>query len=195
MKSGGKVQYSVQLTTGASDIPSNSILTLTTLSSSGSHTPDITTFSNAVCNSSGLTDMVPGQAVPNGSNIATTTWDCVFSITVTPAHELVGRIAPFDVRFGYTDGAGGQLSPAYFIPKATTPNVLVYTSAYLTYGTYEVVSGPNVIDGEMSCVPSTHWLIVISAKVWLIPCALILWITNPAAYHHKLPGSVSRCLV
>lgn len=145
VKLNGKVQYSVMLTTGASDIPTGSNLTLTT---SGTNTPDVDLFSDAVCKSADQTEVMLGQLLPDECTNASSAWNCTFSITVTEAHQQAGKIGQFNVSFGYIDSLGGQLSPAYFIPKATTHDVPVYAGAYLTYQEYEVVPGPYMIDGR-----------------------------------------------
>lgn len=155
MKSGGKVQYSVVLTTGATGIPSGSTLSLTTSSSS---TPGIASYSDARCNSGSLADLEPGVAVPDESRGAGVNWTCVFSTAVTSDHQGAGMIAPFDVSLKYT---GGNATVAHYIPKATTTEVPVYTGGFLTFDTQELVSGPDVFDGEAipllyTCFPRWH---------------------------------------
>lgn len=146
VKLNGKVQYSVVLTTGTSPIPSGSTLTLTTHSDT---TPDIVTYSGAVCTAAGGLTMTPGQAIPTASLAANTTWICKFNILVTGSHVAAGMIGPFDVSFGYS---GVGVTAAYYIPKAVTNSVEVYTGAAITGVSWQLVEDDHVHHGEQQSV-------------------------------------------
>lgn len=148
----GTVRYTITLTNGAKNIPTNSQLTLTT----SGVTPAATNCKAAI---GGVNTTIPtAQAISNATMLASTlVITCDLDVTVTAAHKIAGTIASFTVSAAYSGASlTGTDIQAMYIPAVTTPAVPVYTGNILAVTAQQVVTTDpsKYINGEQ-CQDST----------------------------------------
>lgn len=139
VKSGGKVKYTVTLSTGYKDVTvGNQLDILTSIGVVPSEPCSLDDGGGDISLGVALGSDQPlgSDTIPSNQQLT-----CSFEVHVTDTHQLQGEIAPFTVTANYS--GPDTWTREYFVPSVVTTSVPVYTGTTLEAPTSQVVEVVN----------------------------------------------------
>lgn len=126
VKEGGLVEYTLSFTNGVKDLPSSAQFSVTLTQGLSARIPTCTYNPG-----SGPLTISADTPITNSAELQKDlVWTCKFQVLVSNAHKLAGEVPAFDILFTFTNGG---VTDAFYVPKATTTAVPVYTGGTLDY--------------------------------------------------------------